>query len=80
MYVCMYMYIYVCICMMDTQHQSSIFCWGEQLSVPSFEKGGSEKMTVLGNLKSFCNAECLSRGACYFSCQKKKTFNDKICL
>ena len=37
----MYMYIiYVCICMMDAQHQSSFFCWGEQLSVTSFEKGG----------------------------------------
>ena len=76
-YVCMYMYIiydmyiYVCICMMDTQHQSSLFCWGEQLSVPSFEKGGSEKMTVWGNLKSFCHAEYLLRGACYFSCQKR---------
>ena len=40
-YIYMYMYIiYVCICMMDAQHQSSFFCWGEQLSVTSFEKGG----------------------------------------
>ena len=38
--------------MMDTQHQSSLFCWGEQLSVPNFEKGGSEKTTVWGNLKT----------------------------
>ena len=72
--------IYVCICMMDTQHQPSFFCWCEQLSVPNFEKGVSEKMTVWGNLKSFCHAEYLPRGACYFSCQKKKTFKDKICL
>ena len=56
------MYIYVCICMMDTQHQSSLFCWGEQLSVLSFEKGGSEKMTVWRILKSFCHAEYLPRG------------------
>ena len=66
------MYIYVCICMMDTQHQSYLFCWGEQLSVPSFEKGGSEKMTVWGNLKSFCHAEYLPREACYLSRQKEK--------
>ena len=51
-----------------------------KLSVPNFEKGGSEKMTVWGNLKSFCHAEYLPRGACYFSCQKEKTFKDKICL
>ena len=67
------MYIYVCICMMDTQHQSSLFCWGEQLSVLSFEKGGSEKMTVWRILKSFCHAEYLPRGgACYFSFQKER--------
>ena len=58
--------------MMDTQHQSYLFCWGEQLSVPSFEKGGSEKMTVWGNLKSFCHAEYLPREACYLSRQKEK--------
>ena len=58
--------------MMDTQHQSTLFCWGEQLSVPSFEKGGSEKMTVWRNLKSFCHDEILPRGACYFSFQKKR--------
>ena len=76
----MYMYIiYVCICMMDAQHQSSFFCWGEQLSVPSFEKGGSKKMTVWGNLKSFCHAEYLPRGTCCFSCQKKD-FQNKLCL
>ena len=69
-----YIYIYICIvyiCMMDTQHQSSLLCWGEHLSDPSFEKGESEKMTVSGNLKSFCHAEYLPRGACYSSCQKK---------
>ena len=47
---------------MDTQHQSSLFCWDEQLSVLSFEKGGSEKMTVWRILKSFCHAEYLPRG------------------
>ena len=47
------MYVYVCICMMDTQHQSSLFCWSKQLSVPSFEKGGSEKNNSVGELKEF---------------------------
>ena len=80
----MYMYIiYVCICMMDTQHQSSFFCWGEQVSVPNFEKGGSEKMTVWGNLKSFCHAEYLPIICLLFFLskkKKKKTFKHKICL
>ena len=58
--------------MMDTQHQSSLFSWGEQLPVPSFEKGGSEKITVWGNLKSFCHAEYLPRGLAIFLVKKKK--------
>ena len=58
-------------------YQSSLFCWKEQLSVPSFEKEGSQKMTVWGDLKSFCHAEYLTGGACYISCQKK-TFKDKM--
>ena len=57
--------------MMDTQHQSSLFSWGEQLPVPSFEKGGSEKITVWGNLKSFCHAEYLPRGLAIFLVKKK---------
>ena len=77
----MYIYIDVCICMMDTQRQFSLFCLSEQLLVPCFESGGSEKMTVCGNLKSFCHAEYLPRGAYYFFCQKKKkTFKDKMSL
>ena len=56
---------------MDTQHQSSLFSWGEQLPVPSFEKGGSEKITVWGNLKSFCHAEYLPRGLAIFLVKKK---------
>ena len=74
------MYIYLCICMMDTQDQSSLFCWGEQLSVLSFEKGGSEKMTVWRILKSFCHAEYLPRGGLLFFLSKRKTFKDKICF
>ena len=46
MYACMYIY--------DGYTTSVLsFLLGEQLSVPSFEKGGSEKMTVWANLKSF---------------------------
>ena len=30
-----------------------------------------KKMTVWANFKSFCHAEYLPRGTCYFSCQKK---------
>ena len=56
---------------MDTQHQSSLFCWGEQLSAPCFEKEGSEKMTVWGNLKSFYNAEYLPWGLAIFIVKKK---------
>ena len=37
-------------------YQSSLFCWREQLSVPSFEKGESGKNDCLGGLKSFCHA------------------------
>ena len=69
------MYIYIYVCMMDTQHQSSLFSWGEQLPVPSFEKGGSEKITVWGNLKSFCHAEYLPRGLAIFLVKKKKKTN-----
>ena len=47
------MYVCICISMMDTQDQSSLFCWGEQLSAPSFEKGLSEKNGCLGELKEF---------------------------
>ena len=46
------------------------FLLGEQLSVPSFEKGGSEKMTVWANLKSFCHAEYLPRGLAIFLVKK----------
>ena len=50
----MYMYMY------DGYTTSVLpFLLGEQLSVPSFEKGGSEKTTVWANLKSFCHAEYL---------------------
>ena len=70
------MYIYICICtcicMMDTQHQSSLFCWGEQLSAPSFEKEGLEKVAVWGNLKSFYHAEYLPRGLPIFLVKKKR--------
>ena len=60
MYVCMYMYMY------DGCTTSALpFLLGEQLSVPSFEKRGSEKTTVWAHLKSFCHAEYLP------SCQKK---------
>ena len=58
--------------MMDTQHQSSLFCWGEQLSAPSFEKEGSEKMTVWEKLKSFHHAEYLPRGLALFLVKKKR--------
>ena len=58
-------------------YQSSLFCWREQLSVPSFEKGGSEKNDCLGGLKSFCHAEYLPvAGLAMFLV--KKTFKDKI--
>ena len=47
-YVSMYMYMY------DGYTTSVLpFLLGLQLSVPSFEKGGSEKTTVWANLKSF---------------------------
>ena len=62
-YVCMYMYMY----MYDGYTTSILpFLLGKQLSVPSFEKGGSEETTV-------CHSEYLT------SCQKT-TFKDKICL
>ena len=48
------------------------FLLGEQLSVPSFEKGGSEKMTAWANLKSFCHAEYLPRGLAIFLVKKKR--------
>ena len=73
----MYIYIYIYICMYvyvwwtHTSVLPFLLGWKTQVSVPSFEKGGSEKMTVWGNLKSFCHAEYLPRGTCYFSCQKK---------
>ena len=59
-------------------YQSYLFCWREQLSVPSFEKGESEKNDCLGGLSAMLNI-CLGGGggACYVSCQKK-TFKDKI--
>ena len=63
MYVCMYMYMY----MYDGYTTSVLpFLLGEQLSVPRFEKGGSEKMTFWANVKSFCHAEYLP------SCQEKR--------
>ena len=48
------------------------FLLGEQLSVPSFEKGGSEKMTIWANLKSFCHVEYLPRGLAIFLFKKKR--------
>ena len=77
MYIYMYIYIYMYVCMyMYDGYTTSVllFLLGEQLPVPSFEKRGSEKMTVWANLKSFCHAEYLP------SCQKKKTFKNKIWL
>ena len=80
----MYVYIYayvcicICICMMYT-HQSFLFCWGEQLSVPSFEKGVSEKNDCLGDLKSFCHAEYLPWGFAMFLV-KKRLSNIKYCF
>ena len=49
---------------------------GGQLSVPNFEKGGSEKKESLGDLKSSYHGY-LPGGAYYVSCQKK-TFKNKI--
>ena len=72
-------YIHVYICMMYIQHHPSPFCEGEQLSVQNFEKGGSEKGGVLGDLKSFCHAEYLPGGLALFLL-KKKSFKDKIWL
>ena len=48
MYVCIYMSMYY-------GYTTSVlpFLLGEQLSVPSFEKGQLEKTTVWANLKSF---------------------------
>ena len=43
---------------------------GEQLSVPSFEKGVSEKNDCLGDLKSFCHAEYLPGGLLCFLSKK----------
>ena len=83
-YIYIYVYIYIHVCMymyMYDGYTTSVlpFLLGEQLSVPSFEKGGSEKMTVWANLKSFCHAEYLPRGLAVFLV-KKKTLKDKIWL
>ena len=43
---------------------------GGQLSLPNFEKGGSEKTSVLGDSKSSCYGY-LPGGAYYISCQEK---------
>ena len=59
MYVYICIYIYICIYMY--MYGGYTFLLGEQLSVPSFEKGGSEKMTVWVNLRSFCHAEDFQR-------------------
>ena len=57
---------------MYTQHQSSLFCWGEQLSVPSFEKERrSKKNDCLGDLKNFCHAEYLPGGLAMFLVKKR---------
>ena len=42
------MYMYMCICRMYTRYQSSLFCWGEQLSDPSFENGDQKKWLSRG--------------------------------
>ena len=54
-------------------YQSSLFCWREQLSVPSFEKEGSEKNDCLGGLTLII---CLGGLAIFLV--KKETFKDKI--
>ena len=68
MYIYIYIYIYVCMYMYMYDGYTTLvfpFLLGEQLSGPRFEKGGSEKMTVWANLRSFCHTEYLP------SCQKK---------
>ena len=70
--ICMYIYVYVCICIcMIYTHQSSLFCWREQLSVPSFEKEVLEKNDCLGDLKSFCHAEYYPGGLSMFLVKKR---------
>ena len=62
MYIYIYLYIYICMYMyMYDGYTTSVlpFLQGEQVSVPSFGKAGSEKTTVWANLKCFCHAEFL---------------------
>ena len=78
-------FIFIFWCMYDLYTASVLsFLLGEQISVPSFEKDGSEKNDCLGVLKSFCYAEYLPWGFAMFLVKKKKvlskkkTFKDKI--
>ena len=71
------MYVYICMHNINPPISARVNNFQSQV----LKREDHKKMTVWGNLKSFCHAEYLPSGTCYFSShKKKKTFKDKISL
>ena len=75
-YLCIYLsiylsiYLYICI-------SPPFFAGGNNFQSQLLKRGDQKKMTVWGDLKSFCHVDYLPVGLAIFLV-KKETFKDKI--